>query len=472
MLPEGPHSVLAANLPANANGSFCGLSLAMPTTIEGQNGAQIKQSTTIAVTGCKPAIDVVKKQRSGGKVLLTLRSTRRGDAHVAGSGVKKTRLTMAVGEHQVQVALTSAGRQRKKIKLKIVLKSGKSHLEQDGVEKLSREKQTPKPNQAKERHCDSYNDKTRGFSRSSRLSRHWGWPRRRWRSDITRRGLRSVRGLPVEQSQRDSSVSSRSTTSGEFTVGKKTVPINKTITLQGGTIENEETGALTFVGAENGETLSKTALYVPGGLFGTKPPESWPQEAKERFEEMINKGLTGVTETTELAKPASDIGISTNNLLAEEGVALSLPVKVKLSNVFLGSSCYVGSESNPIVLNLTTGTTSPPEPNKPIKGSRGEIEFKDEFNIVVLSGGSLVDNSFSAPEATGCGGVFSKLVDPIVDSQFGVPVSGGTQHRDPHRQARRGSSSSSQSKRITSTEHTSLGIGCPPQDGGHPALSG
>ena len=215
------------------------------------------------------------------------------------------------------------------------------------------------------------------------------------------------------------------TTSGEFTVGKKTVPINKTITLQGGTIENEETGALTFVGAENGETLSKTALNVPGGLFGIHPPESWPKEAKERFEEMINKGLTGVTETTELAKPASDIVLNIYHLLEEEGTALSLPVKVKLSNFLLGSNCYVGSESDPITLNLTTGTTSPPEPNKPIKGNRGELEFKDEFNIAVLSGGSLVDNSFAAPEATGCGGALSSLVDPIVDSQFGLPAAAG-----------------------------------------------
>ena len=216
-----------------------------------------------------------------------------------------------------------------------------------------------------------------------------------------------------------------STTSGEFTVGKKTVPINKTITLQGGTIENGETGALTFVGAEDGNTLSKTALYVPGGLFGIKPPGYLNKEQKEKFEEMINKGLTGVTETTELAKPASEIGINTNNLLTETGVALSLPVKVKLSNVFLGSNCYVGSESNPINLNLTTGTTSPPEPNKPIKGSRGSVEFKDEFNLVVLSGGSLVDNAFAAPEATGCGAPFSALVDKLVDSVFGVPAAAG-----------------------------------------------
>ena len=125
ILPEGRHSALGAYLPANANGSFCGLSLAMPTTIEGQNGAQVKQSTPIAVTGCKPAIDVVKKRRSGGKVVLTIRSTAAGKLTVSGEGVSKTTLTMGVGEHQVEVALTSAGKRYKKIKLKIVLTSGK-----------------------------------------------------------------------------------------------------------------------------------------------------------------------------------------------------------------------------------------------------------------------------------------------------------------------------------------------------------
>jgi hypothetical protein len=216
-----------------------------------------------------------------------------------------------------------------------------------------------------------------------------------------------------------------STTSGEFTVGKKTVPINKTITLQGGTIENPETGELTFVAAEDGNTLSKTALYVPGGLFGIKAPEYLNKEQKERFEEMINKGLTGVTETTELAKPASAIKLNTNNLIFEEGVALQLPVKIKLSNVFLGSSCYVGSESNPVILNLTTGTTSPPAPNKPIKGSAGELKIEEEGALVILSGGSLVDNAFAAPEATGCGAPFSGLVDKVVDSVFGLPAAAG-----------------------------------------------
>jgi hypothetical protein len=60
-LPEGPHSVLSTNIPTKAKGSLCGLSLTMPTTITGQNGAQVKQTTKIAVTGC-PKVKKAKKK--------------------------------------------------------------------------------------------------------------------------------------------------------------------------------------------------------------------------------------------------------------------------------------------------------------------------------------------------------------------------------------------------------------------------
>ncbi len=62
-LPEGPHSALAAVLPAKAKRNLCGTSLTMPTTITGQNGAQVKQSTKIAVTGCTKAKKQAKKHR-------------------------------------------------------------------------------------------------------------------------------------------------------------------------------------------------------------------------------------------------------------------------------------------------------------------------------------------------------------------------------------------------------------------------
>ncbi len=50
-LPEGVHSALAAVLPHN-NYNLCGQSLTIPTTIVGQNGAQLTQTTKVAVTGC------------------------------------------------------------------------------------------------------------------------------------------------------------------------------------------------------------------------------------------------------------------------------------------------------------------------------------------------------------------------------------------------------------------------------------
>jgi hypothetical protein len=36
-----------------------------------------------------------------------------------------------------------------------------------------------------------------------------------------------------------------------------------------------------------------------------------------------------------------------------------------------------------------------------------------------------VDNSFAAPEASGCGGIFSIIIDPLVDSKLGLPSAAG-----------------------------------------------
>jgi hypothetical protein len=219
------------------------------------------------------------------------------------------------------------------------------------------------------------------------------------------------------------------TTSGEFTVGKKTVKITNAIKLQGGFYENSK-GELEFIGAEGAETLSKTEETVPGGLLGITAPSWWPTVLQELFNEyVINKGFTGVTETTELAKPASAIKLNTSNLIFEKGTALQMPVKVKLNNAFLDSlgECYVAAGSKPIVLNLTTGETSPPGPNKPIKGSPGKGGFSEEGTLIRLNGGSLVDNAFPVEEgASGCDGIlFSWAVDPLVNEVLGVPSEAG-----------------------------------------------
>jgi hypothetical protein len=208
---------------------------------------------------------------------------------------------------------------------------------------------------------------------------------------------------------------------GFFQIGKKTVPLKIPQILQGG-LEGEE---VFFVGAENGETLVKTPQTVPGGLLGVEAPKWWPLFLQVLFNETINKGLTGVTATVELAGPASSIVLNADNLLLEEGTALSLPTKIKLSNSFLGSNCYIGSNASPVTIDFTSGETSPPPPNTPIHGSAGTVEFPTA-GLIVLSGGSLVNNSFAAPKANGCGGLFSFFVDPFVDSLVGLPSPAGT----------------------------------------------
>lgn len=217
------------------------------------------------------------------------------------------------------------------------------------------------------------------------------------------------------------------TNGGKIILGKKETPITEPVTLQGGySATNREKKRISkFFAATNGITLSKTPENVPGGLLGIVPPESSPPLVKLLSKWFFENSVTGVKATLELAKPASEIELSEFNLAAEEGVALKLPVKVRLENPFLGSSCYVGSSSSPIIWNLTTGTTSPPEGVTPMTGSAGSAEFKEESEIALLTGVELVENDWSAPEATGCGGILSFLVDPVINSMLGLPAKAG-----------------------------------------------
>jgi hypothetical protein len=212
---------------------------------------------------------------------------------------------------------------------------------------------------------------------------------------------------------------------GYFQIGAKTVPLEYPVTLQGG-IEFDEEFSEHFVGAENGETLVKVPQPVPGGLLGIEAPKWWPIWLQNWFNNQINEGLTGVQATVELAGPASGITVNTLNLLFEEGTALSLPAKIKLSNPILGSNCYIGSNSHPVTIDFTSGETSPPPPNEPIHGSAGTPEINEEETLITLSGGSLVNNSFAAPGASGCGGLFSFFIDPLVNSLVGLPSPAGT----------------------------------------------
>jgi hypothetical protein len=217
------------------------------------------------------------------------------------------------------------------------------------------------------------------------------------------------------------------TTGGEVVLGTKKVTLEKPVTIQGGYTEPNEAegGYAKFFAASNGITISKASQNVPGGLLGIVPPEKSPALVKLLSAFFFENALTGVTSTLELAKPASEIRINENHLAEGQGVVMKLPVAVHLENPFLGKSCFVGNSSSPITWEVRPDTTSPPKPNVPITGNPGELEFLEGARILKLNNVELVDNSWSAPAASGCGGILSFLVNPIINSQIGLPSAAG-----------------------------------------------
>jgi hypothetical protein len=220
------------------------------------------------------------------------------------------------------------------------------------------------------------------------------------------------------------------TKGGTVILGKKTVPIVNPVTLAGGLseeYEKEEHFFNKFIGAANGVTLTPVPQPVPGGLSGlVNCKEISNFLVRLGCESVFENGLTGVNSTLELARPASEIVVSEENLAFESGLALQLPVKVHLENPLLGSSCFIGSSSSPIYWNLTTGKTSPPPPNTSIQGTAGILNLVDKGNIAEFENAKLVDNAWSAPGATGCGGFGVELIlNPIINASVGVPSAAG-----------------------------------------------
>jgi len=213
------------------------------------------------------------------------------------------------------------------------------------------------------------------------------------------------------------------TESGHVTIGKQEVPIVNTQVLQGGLLEPTEPFVKHMAGALNEETLTKTKQKVPGGLLGIKCEEikgsGWIEtELRKLCEYLFANSLTNVYAITELAAPASSVVLNTAAEQLGSGTALKLPVKVRLENPLFGSECYVGSESEPLEFNLTTGATTGGPTGKP-----GTKTSKEEGKIVVISGTSLVNNTFKAPGASGCG-LFG-LLDGLINEKIGLPSASG-----------------------------------------------
>src|SRR5207244_205770 len=66
-------------------------------------------------------------------------------------------------------------------------------------------------------------------------------------------------------------------------------------------------------------------------------------------DQLLNSPLNAVTATVRPAGEPSDFDLGAG--LGSGAPIVTLPIKIQLSNPFLGSNCFVGSNANPIVLH-------------------------------------------------------------------------------------------------------------------------
>jgi hypothetical protein len=198
-----------------------------------------------------------------------------------------------------------------------------------------------------------------------------------------------------------------STTSTTFEIGSTTITSSAPTTLSLG-LSYTKSGQPVVVLPDNGtQALQSPAVPVPGGLTGIGS---------------LGGGDLAVTATPQLVGLPT---VSLANLLGGNGPGLTLPIDVLISTPtgLLGSDCTLGDTSDPVALNLTTGTTDPPSPNAPISGAPGTTSGTPR-GLITVSGMKLVDNSFAVPGAENCG--TNGLLDSIVDLQKGLPSAAGS----------------------------------------------
>ncbi len=196
---------------------------------------------------------------------------------------------------------------------------------------------------------------------------------------------------------------------GELAIGQRVVPITSPIVMRAGLVENETTGEDAAVGAADGDTLTAPWQNVPGGLTDSSSSSGTPSNTE------------GLSARLVLAGPASTVEFNDTDLLGHRGTGLRLPVRLQLMNPLLGNECYIGSSTAPIFMALTDGTTNPLPPNRPITGEIHPLGTVAEGRIQRDPHIVLVDNAFSMPRATGCGGRLAFLVDAVVDAELGLP---------------------------------------------------
>jgi hypothetical protein len=212
---------------------------------------------------------------------------------------------------------------------------------------------------------------------------------------------------------------------GSLTIGGLTVPL-KGSNLQMGIVLNNETGASTVAAPPGGAVLDES-IEIPNGLQALicpspgrlarrlcRPHRDGRDNGDNEHSHELNDLTVSMVSAGDPSNFSLGAGLSLNQPL------ISLPVKIHLQNQLLGKHCYIGSDTEPIVVQ-------PENTTAPTLG----IEVFDENGTPDPSGkmaefqlhASQGAGSFAVPTATGCG--FMGSFDEAIDGHAGLPSAAG-----------------------------------------------
>jgi hypothetical protein len=197
-------------------------------------------------------------------------------------------------------------------------------------------------------------------------------------------------------------------TSGTVTIHGIPVPVTHPVIVQFG--ERETSAGFVVFPPADGKELVDQPEETPGGLTTLLLcPNGINADIAALCQKAATSGHTGLTALVRSAGPITNFALST------AFTSFTQPVKIQLINPLLGGHCYIGSDTNPIVLNpVITGTLS--------------IEFDPngfpDTGVFDIANAQVTDNTFTVPVATGCGP--GGVADAAIDFLLGLPSPSGT----------------------------------------------
>ncbi|MEU9857164.1 hypothetical protein [Streptomyces sp. NPDC047974] len=205
--------------------------------------------------------------------------------------------------------------------------------------------------------------------------------------------------------------------SGSIKLGNTTVPTGRT-NLQIGVVQNAD-GTNSVVAPAGGALIADSAT-VPGGLMGLMCPSDIPF-VTDICRKLTDADLNRITATMESVGTPSEFD-QIAGVLTDQPI-VTIPVRIRLQNPFLGDNCYIGSKSNPILLR-PKNLTAPGFGVTRFDGD-GTANEEGEMSRLDLLGATQYDDGFAVPGASGCGLGWFGIIDAAVNLKTGLPAGAG-----------------------------------------------